>query len=111
MYGPSQPASTPLKSLDGETLLTDKEDILNRWAEHFHSVLNRPSTINDEAIDRLQQTPINHKLDVAPSLPEVKKALHRIANGKAPGADSIPAEVLKHGGDLLLIKITELFGT
>ena len=43
-------------SADGSTLLTDKEAILKRWAEHFNSVLNRPSSINEDAIDRLPQS-------------------------------------------------------
>ena len=33
--------------------MIDKEAILKRWAEHFDSVLNHPSTINDNAINRL----------------------------------------------------------
>ena len=35
--------------------VTDKEAILKRWAEHFNSVLNRPLSINEDAIDILQQ--------------------------------------------------------
>ena len=46
-------------SADGSTLLTDKEAILKRWAEHFNSVLNRPSSINEDAIDRLSQIECN----------------------------------------------------
>ena len=30
--------------------LTDKKEILNRWADHSNTILNRPSTISDEAI-------------------------------------------------------------
>nr|XP_053628637.1 UDP-glucuronosyltransferase 3A1-like [Cherax quadricarinatus] len=55
IYGPTTSGTSPLLSADGSTLLTDKEKILERWAEHFDSVLNRPSTINDEAIERLPQ--------------------------------------------------------
>ena len=42
-------------SADETSLLTDKEAILKRWAEHFDGVLNRPSSINDEAIKRPPQ--------------------------------------------------------
>ena len=44
-------------NVDGTTLITNKEDILMRWAEHFDSVLNRPSVINEDAINRLPQIP------------------------------------------------------
>ena len=42
-------------SADGTSLLTDKEAILKKWAEHFDGVRNRPSSINDEAVNRLPQ--------------------------------------------------------
>ena len=37
--------------------------ILKRWAEHFNSVLNRPSSINEDAMDRLPQIECNVLLD------------------------------------------------
>ena len=39
-------------SEDGSTLLTDKKQILERWAEHFDNMINRPAAINDKAIAR-----------------------------------------------------------
>ena len=50
VYGPQSSGNAILLSADGTSLLTDKEAILKRWAEHFDGVLNRPSSINDEAI-------------------------------------------------------------
>ena len=52
VYGPKNSGATPLLSADGSTLLTDKDAILKRCVEHFDSVLNRLSTINDNAINR-----------------------------------------------------------
>ena len=46
VYGPQSSGTTPLLSADGTSLLTDKEPILKRWAEHFDRVLNRWSSIN-----------------------------------------------------------------
>ena len=63
IYGPKSYGATTLLSADGNTLLTDKEAILERWAEHFNSVLNRPSSINQDAIDRLPQIECNVLLD------------------------------------------------
>ena len=60
IYGPKSSGATTLLSADGSNLLTDKEAILERWAEHFNSVLNRPSSINGEAIDRLPQIELFH---------------------------------------------------
>ena len=109
VYGPQSSGSSPLLSSDGTTLLNDKKRILDRWAEHFNSVLNRPSSINDEAIDRLPQEPIKEELNIPPSSEEVSKAIKQLSSGKAPGPDSIPAEVYKSGGPTLLTRLTELF--
>lgn len=109
VYGPTSSGSSPLLSADGNTLITEKEKILERWAEHFNSVLNRPSSINDEAIDRLPQVPINEALDDPPTLLETQKAIRLLSSGKAPGSDSIPAEVYKDGGTVLTEKLHQLY--
>ena len=53
VYGPQSSGTTLLFSADGTSLLTDKKAILKRWAEHFDGALNPPSSINNEAINRL----------------------------------------------------------
>ncbi|CAH1277239.1 Hypp9517 [Branchiostoma lanceolatum] len=101
LYGPQRSSSFPLLSADGRTLITDRAKILERWAEHFEAVLNRPSTINNEAINRLPQIPVNEELDALPSLCETTKAITQMSSGKAPGLDGIPAEIYKSGGPAL----------
>ena len=82
-------------SADGNTLLTDKEAVLKRWTEHFNGVLNRPSSINEDAIDRLPQIECSVLLDESPTVMETRKAVQQLSSGKAPGADAIPAEIYK----------------
>ena len=103
--------TTPLHSADGTSLLTDKQVILKRWAEHFDGVLNRPSSINDEAINRLPQVECNPLLDELPTISETVKAIKLLSSGKAPGSDAIhvPAEIYKAGGLPVAEKLTELF--
>ena len=79
VYGPSTTGSlSTLLSDDGCTLITDKdlEKVLERWAEHFNSVLNRPSVNKDEAIDMLPQVPVEETMDAIPTLEEIQKAVH-----------------------------------
>ena len=95
--------------MNGTTLITDKPAILNRWAEHISAVLDRPGDINAEAIARLPQVETDTDLDRPLSEEKVKKAMKQLSSGKAPGADAIPAEVYRHGGDTLLQKLTDLF--
>ena len=111
VYGPQPSGSSPLLSADGSTLLTDKKQILERWADHFNSVLNRPAAINDEAIARLPQLAINQELDAPPSNEKVSKAIKQMTSGKAPGPDAIPAEVYKMGGETIRSQLTSLFQT
>ena len=83
--------------------------ILKRWAEHFDSVVNRPSSINDDAINRLTQVECNLLLDEFPTVTETVKAIKFLSSGKAAVSDAIPAEIYKAGGTPVAKKITELF--
>nr|VZI48252.1 unnamed protein product [Spirometra erinaceieuropaei] len=75
VYGPPIKDTAPLLSADGSTLLTEKTQILQRWAEHFRGVLNRPFAISVTAIDRLTQVETNVDLDLPPSLQETVMAV------------------------------------
>ena len=79
---------------------------MRRWARNFDGVLNRPFSINDEAIARLPQVPMN--TDAVPTLEEVRKAIRQLSSGKALGLDSIPAEIHKEGGTALTGKLLTL---
>nr|VZI43098.1 unnamed protein product [Spirometra erinaceieuropaei] len=109
VYGSPTNCTAPLFSADGNTLLTEKTQILQRWAEHFRGVLNRPSVISDAAIERLPQVETNVDLDLPPSLQETIRAVQQLSSGKAPGSVAIPAEVYKHGGPQLMDHLTALF--
>jgi len=53
VYGPRDTGSIPVRCSDGTTLITDREGILSRWAEHFHGVLNQPSTFDPSVLDAI----------------------------------------------------------
>ncbi|BHF70688.1 hypothetical protein SprV_0301374100 [Sparganum proliferum] len=98
VYGSPTKGTAPFLSANDSTLLTEKTQILQRWAEHFRGVLDRPFTISDTAIARLSQAETNVDLDLPPSLHETIRAVQQLSSGKASGSDAIPAEVYKHGG-------------
>ena len=106
IYGPQSSGTSPLLSADGTSLLTDKEAIMKRLAEHFDGVLNRPSSINDEAINRLPQVECNPLLDELPTVSEIEKAIKLLSSGKAPGSNAIPVEIYKAGGPPVAEKLT-----
>ena len=78
IHGPKSSRATPLLNADGSTLLTDKDAILKRWAEHFNSVLNRQSSVNDNAINRLPQIECDDLLDEFPTVTETRKAIQHL---------------------------------
>nr|VZI14717.1 unnamed protein product [Spirometra erinaceieuropaei] len=107
-YGTPIKGTAPLLSVDGGTLLTETAHVLQRWAEHFQSVINRPFTISDVAIFRLCQVEIYFDLDLPRFLHEIIRAVKQLSSGKAPGSDAIPAEIYKHDGRHLMDHLTAL---
>ena len=103
--GPPTLGSSPMLNADGATLITDRKEIVERWAEHFSDVLNCPSSINDEAIQYLLQVDMNPDVDIPPCEDEVDKELKHISSGKALGPDAISAEVFKSDGPSLFQKL------
>ncbi|VDM04355.1 unnamed protein product [Schistocephalus solidus] len=101
--------AAPMLSSDGTTLLTEKSQILKRWAEHLRSVLNCSSAISNAAIDRPPQVDMKDDLGLPPYLPETIRAVQQISSGKATGSDAIPPEVYKHCGPRLSAELTTLF--
>jgi hypothetical protein len=81
-------------------LLTNKNQVLARWKEHFEEHLN-------EGSESEQPTrPVDLRDDGAeiylPSREKIEGALKYLKNNKAAGADSIVAELLKNGGPNLV---------
>ena len=93
VYDPKSSGTTP--HADGSTFLTDKDTVLERWAEHFNSVLNRQPIVNDNVINILPQIKCNALLDAFLTVRETRKAIQQLSSGKAPGTDAIPVEVYK----------------
>ena len=71
-------------------------------------MLNRPSSVNDNAINKLPQIECNVLLDEYPTVTETRKTIQHLSSGKAPGTDAIPAEVYKAVGLPMAEKLTEL---
>ena len=99
--GPTIKKVAPLKSKEGVTI-TDKSKQMERWVEHYLELYSKVSNVAKDAIDSLPQYPIMSMLDDEPDLLELSKALDAMANGKAPGSDGIPTEILKIGKETLL---------
>ena len=108
VYGPKESSYAPLKSKDGKKILREPKEIQERWREHYSDLLNRPTDVDESVLDEIQQCPVKFSLDDPPVQEEVNKAIAQMNNGKSPGMDGIPAEVLKYGGDKLKLMVFEV---
>ncbi|XP_072039554.1 uncharacterized protein [Amphiura filiformis] len=77
VYGPSSRETSPLLNLDGHTVIKEPSLITERWAQHFNQLLNRQSTISEEAIAEIPQCPVIEELDQPPTVEETVKATKR----------------------------------
>lgn len=97
----------PVKDKQG-SIIMGKEEQLNRWAEHFEELLNRPSPPN---LPDIQPAEVDLQINWdRPRKEEIKKAILLLKNGKAAGPDSIPAEALKADPDAMAETLYPLFG-
>ena len=98
IYGPATSGCSPLPSSDGKTQIKDMAGLLECWIEHFSSLLNRPSSVDQNALGQIPQNPIMTELDEPPTLDEFQKAIQQTSSDRASGKDSIPAEIYKAAG-------------
>ncbi|CAB4039592.1 Hypothetical predicted protein, partial [Paramuricea clavata] len=82
VYGPSTRGTSPLLSADGTKLISDRNEILNRWVEHFNELLNRASTVQQNSIDNIKQQPVQEHLADRPSKAGIRKAIKTTSKWK-----------------------------
>ena len=88
-------------------LLEENTEKLDRWTEYCKDLYNYPIKT-----DRAKVETDNSRQDDEQSLPilksEVIHAIQSLKNGKSPGIDNVPSELLKGGGEALHDIITKL---
>ena len=93
-------------------LLSKKEDIQERWTEHFKEVLNRGQPDNPigpedevefEFGELIEEISVNE-----PTFGVVKDAITRLKNGKSPSIDNITSELLKADPEFSAKRVHEL---
>ena len=106
--GPISGHLSPISS-SSNTPLTEKQDIIKRWAEHFSTDLNQDSSFDTEVIDSLPRRPFVLVLSTKPSTIEVRRVIKKFLNGKTSGVDGIPDEIFRCRTNLLTHKLCKIF--
>lgn len=87
----------PVRDKSGKTITDDNQQI-ERWTEHFQEVLNPPVSVpcTQQHDSRPKLPPPQEKINInCPSLNEVKSILKKLKTGKAPGSDGLMSELFK----------------
>lgn len=99
-----KPRTSGIKDKDGNTT-NETAKVLETWKEYFKNLLNGELQIpNYTNSISTNQTPSIYGPDnqvEEPTLGEVQEVINNMKNGKSPGEDGIPIEILKYGGDAL----------
>ena len=86
LVGKRSKADIPVKSRDGKTI-SDQEEQVQRWAEYFQELLNRPQPDHPpEILPARRDLPI---MCDQPSGEEIRKSIRQLNSGKAAGPDRI----------------------
>ena len=70
---------SPVRSRDGSTLITERELILQRWVEHFRSVLNQQAVFDSTVLDEIPQWEQATHMSQPPSVAEVRCAVQQMS--------------------------------
>ncbi|XP_058444164.1 uncharacterized protein LOC131425900 [Malaya genurostris] len=97
------PRAEMCRDKDG-SLLTDEREVIKMWKQHFDKHLNDPENVDmgvqdDGGNDYVSAAGDGN--DPAPTLREVKDAMHQLKTNKAAGKDGIAAELIKMGPEKL----------
>jgi len=88
-----QPRTILCQNREG-MLLSEEDDILRRWAEHFDELLNK-EFFNQNVTSQETYQVHSDTDEPTPTSDEVENATKKLKDNKAPGIDLIQAELIK----------------
>ena len=105
LTGTKAPNIDTVKDKNGK-LITDTNDKIKQWANHFEQLLNRPT--KNLATPQIRSQALSQINTDTPSLDEISLAIKKLKTNKAAGNDNIPPELFIHGQHELLPHLQRL---
>ena len=90
-----------LLAFDNKTITEDHE-LLSSWKDHFATLLNESSTMEQYASDIIEPRPNQYWMSRCPDLDELNKVISMSCDGMSPGAEGLHPEVNKREGRRLV---------
>lgn len=90
LFGHVRSSTGTLLSVDGTTILSDLNDILEQWREPFTELLNWSSTAADYFLKNFPNHPPQHWMNAPSTFQELKDAMDQMQALESPGPDNIP---------------------
>jgi len=97
VWGPRVNHPDQLIDKDSHTLLTPRDDLMQRWTEHFRTLLNETGNVDPDITSYIHQQPTQEWMNEFPDVTEVMRAVNALSDRKSPGVDDIHPELLKKG--------------
>ena len=99
-----------IKDLDGN-LCAGHDSTLQRWYQHFNSVLNVHSSYDVHVVDAVEEYPTRSELADPPTAEEVVEAMGKLKEGKAGGKNGILPEMVRGCGEMMMDYTLDMFRT
>ena len=92
--------------VEGDELLTEESEVKARWAGYFERLYQADPPVVGLDVRGVTILVADHPINCGPpSLVETQAAVNRLKWGKAPGICSTHAELLKAGGNAVLVSL------
>jgi len=76
-------------------LASNAKENMSVFSLHFRKVLNNQRPVDESVLELITQKPCLTNIDTSITFREVKHAINKLKQGKAPGLNGIPPEALK----------------
>ena len=99
-----QPRTSVIEDKEGN-VITESSAVLDRWTEYCRELYNHKLNVNKEDLGETNKRE-NNPIETQILRDEVEEAVKKMKNGKSPGVDNIPGELIKNGGKAMIDALT-----